>query len=831
MRQPRVALRTICHVIISSIPYRAYRAASRSGQLTSRVPSGDAVAVGVLLLLTLGVTWQRVGDGRGLWFTDVVTAFLPWFDHLGDRLRAGDIPGWSSASFSGAPFAGDPESGWMYLPAMTLFALLPPVAAFKTLVFVQLALGGLSTYALGRLLGLSPIGGLVAAVSFEFGAFAYYSGCCPIFQQLAAWIPLSWLGVELAFRAERSSTRLAWWFVAGFALSQQIGAWTGQGSTYALLSLAAFIGYRGFFPPGGRRPPFGARLQQTLLHGGAVVAIGIGLAAAGLLPRLDFVSRSTRAGGESFGDGFGGWSVQRAFEAMLTTTGTGRWFVGAGVLALALLAPLIGRGRLPVAFLSLYSVAVVVLTLKETPLHTALFQIPYFLEIHSHTPSRILVVLGIGPALLAGATVDGIADRARSPWLFPALLLPLGVFVVVAHELADEGLRTDLGLGTVAAVTAVIGLFAVFAGPARQLVPRFTESLPAVAGMLLAAILFVSLAGPLVDDGISDPDMASAADSALRDGSAATAPGAAAYLQEQRRVAPVRYFGFDGWRIRKPSWASRQGYRSSYRDPAGRALLVANRAFPLGLEEIQGYNPVQLERYSRFIDALNGVRQEYHETNVLANGLDSPLLDLLGARFVVVPAAVPPGRPDLLHASQRLPTVYRDADVRILENRQALPRAWIVHEAREADPDTILTELATGQVDPRTTALFEVKPPRVRKAAEGSAETVTIASHDHDRVTADVTAAADGMVVFAEVYDDGWRAFVDGEPARLYQVDYLLRGVAVPAGSHAVELRYEPDSLRTGLTITLATLAAVVAGWIALRWREWRAAKRIPLGY
>ena len=63
----------------------------------------------------------------------------------------------------------------------------------------------------------------------------------------------------------------------------------------------------------------------------------------------------------------------------------------------------------------------------------------------------------------------------------------------------------------------------------------------------------------------------------------------------------------------------------------------------------------------------------------------------------------------------------------------------------------------------------------------------------------------------------GWKAKVDGEDADVQRVDYLIRGVAVPAGEHTVEFRYEPAVWTWGWIISLVTLlalaAAALVGW------------------
>ncbi len=76
----------------------------------------------------------------------------------------------------------------------------------------------------------------------------------------------------------------------------------------------------------------------------------------------------------------------------------------------------------------------------------------------------------------------------------------------------------------------------------------------------------------------------------------------------------------------------------------------------------------------------------------------------------------------------------------------------------------------------------------------------------------------DGFAVFSEMhYSKGWNAFVDGEPAPHYKVNYALRGMKVPAGAHTIEFKFEPQIIQTGSQIALASnilLGLVVMGGI-----------------
>src|SRR5205823_4753036 len=77
---------------------------------------------------------------------------------------------------------------------------------------------------------------------------------------VATWLPLSLLGVERSMQATNWRSRCTWRAVGGFALSQILSIWPGQGAYYALLVVGFYALYRAFVGP-----PGGWRLQERLL--------------------------------------------------------------------------------------------------------------------------------------------------------------------------------------------------------------------------------------------------------------------------------------------------------------------------------------------------------------------------------------------------------------------------------------------------------------------------------------------------------------------------------------------------------------------------------------
>ncbi len=754
----------------------------------------DGVGVLAFLAFTALATRHLLRDGTMVGI-DSALQFYPRFFLLGERLRAGDVPGWNPHQFAGTPFAADPESGWMYLPAMLLFTVLPLATAARAFVVAHFLLAGLATYALARVLGMTMPGALVAATAYAFSGFFYHrSACCTVHVQVAAWLPLTLLGVELALRSRTWLSRAGWWGATGLAVSQILAAWLGQGSYYALVTLGGYLTYRTLLDPPGAAPRFRHRVAALALHGAAVLLFGFGLAAASVLPQLEFNALSNLAGGYRGPDAVvGGWELKRELAGRLL--GETGWYAGGAAAALAVVAPLLARRRFATPYFAALVVGALVAAGKETtPLQATLYRLlQRFEDLHRHWPDRVLLVFYLGTALLAGATVSSLACWRRRPTLavFAALLPAVATLLLLNHGVVvpPPTVNAVVLAGLLAAAYSVL--------PGRR------------TGWAVLAALAVAVFADLLATG----HRVVARDHGhffKLDLEAYYAPGgAAAFLRSAQATQPVRFFGYDPGVLHEGPWPPAP-YRYRFAEPRTTELLVNNRATVLGLQDIQGYNPLRLASYVEYLTALNGTTQEYHEANVLASGLDSPLLDLLNARYVVVPADDPSERSDLQPLLRRHPVVYRDDRVVVLENRGALPRVWMVHAAERVDQSSTLTRLATRGVDPRTTALLAEEPPPLAQPRNPAADSAVVMDYSGGRIEVRIRTEAAGLLLLSEVYYPAWKAYVDGMEARVYRADHLLRGVPVPPGEHTVELRFESHALGVGLAISLATYATVV---------------------
>jgi hypothetical protein len=227
------------------------------------------------------------------------------------------------------------------------------------------------------------------------------------------------------------------------------------------------------------------------------------------------------------------------------------------------------------------------------------------------------------------------------------------------------------------------------------------------------------------------------------------------------------------------------------------------------------------------VAAINGQAQNYHHTDILDTGLNSPLLDLLNARYVIVPARQASDQ-ILPNVTRSFSTVYADDNVRVLENRAALPRAWLVHSVVQGTLAEAAADLARGDIDPRQTAVLEEPPPPLVQPVDPAREGVELLVYAPNVITLRTHSTAAALLVLSEVYYPAWQAFIDGRPAHVYAADTALRSVGVPAGDHQIEFRYISSALTGGLIVSgLAALALCLllvdqVQWLRSTWPHTR---------
>ena len=130
-----------------------------------------------------------------------------------------------------------------------------------------------------------------------------------------------------------------------------------------------------------------------------------------------------------------------------------------------------------------------------------------------------------------------------------------------------------------------------------------------------------------------------------------------------------------------------------------------------------------------------------------------------------------------------------------------------------ADRLTTLRALGAREFDPRREVYLPVELSSSLTVKSSSAPVVTTREFKAGRVTVAVEAGEPALVVVSQSFSRNWRATVDGKPVALLRANHAFQAVEVPAGKHAVLLRYQDRMFQCGAGISLFTLAGVVIGW------------------
>ncbi|WP_336514377.1 YfhO family protein [Pollutibacter soli] len=159
------------------------------------------------------------------------------------------------------------------------------------------------------------------------------------------------------------------------------------------------------------------------------------------------------------------------------------------------------------------------------------------------------------------------------------------------------------------------------------------------------------------------------------------------------------------------------------------------------------------------------------------------------------------------------------------QNPGALGNAWVVKDIRYV-PSPREEMLALNDFRPDSTAIVQemYKKDIPFQPQSDSTATVKLEKNENDVISYNFQSAANQFVVFSEVfYDRGWKAFIDGKETPIVKTDYVLRGLAVPAGKHHIVFRFEPSSYTLGSRVTTITqfiLLILFAAGIFLEYRK-----------
>ena len=234
-------------------------------------------------------------------------------------------------------------------------------------------------------------------------------------------------------------------------------------------------------------------------------------------------------------------------------------------------------------------------------------------------------------------------------------------------------------------------------------------------------------------------------------------------------------------------------------------------------KSIGGYHPAKLRRYQEMIDKYIAPEMQAGMQAIVSKGgvmseVDGrklfPVLNMLNAKYFVVP-------------------LQGNATTSI-QNPYAQGNGWFVDKLTYvADANAEYAEV--GKIDVSHEAVADKKFEAIlgQTAANDSTASVVLTKYEPNSLTYTINSAKGGVVVFSEIYYPGWTASIDGQPAELGRVNYILRALNVKAGKHEVVLEFHPSSISTTETIAYVALVVLLLAICAALFIEWKMQKAV----
>jgi hypothetical protein len=230
-------------------------------------------------------------------------------------------------------------------------------------------------------------------------------------------------------------------------------------------------------------------------------------------------------------------------------------------------------------------------------------------------------------------------------------------------------------------------------------------------------------------------------------------------------------------------------------------------------KSIGGYSAAKLRRYQEVID-----HNLLPEMQLMAKGLQSggqpdsvfnelPVLNMLNTKYIIY-----------------------DLNSAPLRNAHNMGNAWFVNGfqmVKNADEEIEVLK----NIDPANEAVVDqrfgkyVEGKNFQKDQNGS---IVLTEYEPNYLKYVAKASSEQLAIFSEIYyDKGWYAYIDGKEVPHFRVNYVLRGLVLPAGEHTVEFKFHPKSYYTGNKISLASsilLILAIAGYAFSEFRKRKSA-------
>lgn len=242
------------------------------------------------------------------------------------------------------------------------------------------------------------------------------------------------------------------------------------------------------------------------------------------------------------------------------------------------------------------------------------------------------------------------------------------------------------------------------------------------------------------------------------------------------------------------------------------SVFPPNTWINYNIQSLEGYDPLYIKTYADYIHFINGGNivegggSRYAE---LYNGYQSKFLDATNTKYFITITRDGEGHTP----GDNIPSKFRDAQFKtifktpstaILENPDAVNRVFFAKKVDVSSQLGLRQKMTTDfNFDPTSEVILEKDLNIVNVSGNGIAE---ILEYTPSKVVIKTNANQDELLVLADQYEDGWKAFIDNQETIISPANLVFRAIKVPAGTHNIVFTYLPNSFKLGLIISSISL-------------------------
>jgi hypothetical protein len=162
--------------------------------------------------------------------------------------------------------------------------------------------------------------------------------------------------------------------------------------------------------------------------------------------------------------------------------------------------------------------------------------------------------------------------------------------------------------------------------------------------------------------------------------------------------------------------------------------------------------------------------------------------------------------------------------INMQKNDAALGPCWLVRHIRFVkNADEEMNAIST--FNPADTAVVQesFKSSLTAIPVYDSAASIKLEKNENDKIIYSFNASTNQFAVFSEVYyPGGWKAYIDNKETPIIKTNYVLRGLAVPAGKHEIRFEFKPESYTKGKKITSVAQIVLIGMLLISGFFAWR---------